>query len=545
MTDIKRLLNKKSWTGDEIGRLMITDLVKGYENFLNGKGDGSEGILSNTDKSRLVRRLEGQANIKRYNEFRYVHDYIVSLPMRYNMCRLSADACFWQLYYLLQQTRYAETLQKDLFRYPRIVTQKQFDAMKAADFKRKIKRGYTVESIFFHVIEQTLKAYKNGENTPFNAYYIAAKKQPITNSRIKAKYWAEGENGYYKYPNETTGKGQCRENSRKYYEERHRERERYKQENVFATGAATNVDQILKTLKERKAFDAESDRELIDCKLGEWVDEPEAPADATLFDVLKYVSGFYASYETNSTATFSEFEQDFPELYKAVWDYLASFKELAAIKKIPGTDYATDNTRINAKKLYDADILYFKKKVDTISDDSYSGIAILQPNTNYPSWRVDKNGNYKEPENLRFEFHRAEKLIDEHSEDIADWINTIKWQYREMYAHHAFLAVVGEFIQVQNLEILLEPVRENIIDTLNYLFESMSYDICSNREGEGSRTVDRLKAELESLLQPIKISELLPTEEAVNRARATISFKTFEGAATSFIYELMKGDGDE
>jgi len=539
-TDIKTLLNKKGWTGDEVGRLMIADLVKSYSNQLSGKGE--EGILTDSDKTRLVNALTEKADIQRYNDYRYIHEFLISLVTRYALTATVAESSYWKLTHFIGNVKEAEKAKEKNVRAPGIVTQSQYDEMKQADFDKKMEWAYSVESLVLYAISYFLQRYKEGKKTPFNKYFTAAKNEPITNPRIKANYWEYGNNGYYQYPDGTTSKDKTRDEKLETLKEKKGQQEAA-QNNAFTTRDNATVAQVIETIKERKQLDATAP------ELGEWVDEPEAPEDATLFDVLEYLDGFYNSAETDDDNTFYELEQDFPELYKAIWEYLTKVKGLSFIGDIPKEDYVTNDDSIPMKTLYDNDVLDFRATVDTFDPtlDMYGyggGIAVLQPSgTSYPKYRIDEQGHYKEPgPDPLYSIFGAEAFLDNMKESVAEWIETLKDQYRQLYAIHALVAIISEFIEVDDLNSLLQPIDEGGIDTLNSLFDLTIYSVEVMEEGD--RPIEETRAEMRELLQPIRISALQPTAETIQAARKSIKFETFRGYAIDFLEDLMRG-GDE
>lgn len=515
-TNIKALLSKKGWTGDEVGRIMIADVVKAYQNIIDGKGE--HGLLTDVEKDQLVDGLNNNSDIKKYNEYRNVHDFITSVPVRYQLSVETAQAHFWRLYYLLQQTVEAERAQSSEARRPRIVTQAEYDELAAANFTEKMTQSISVERLILDTVEHFLLRYQDNKRTPFNKYFTEAKKQPIKNQRIKDNYWEPGESGYYEHSaNNRISKDNVLQE--------------YTKKDAFTERTPLSVDKIITAINEKK----EVEEYFSDSN---WVDTPQAPEDATLFNVLEYVKGFYYSQSTGEQKLFYEFQADFPDLYKAIWDYTIKQKPLTFLKDIPENQYVTNDKLISLKTLYENNILSYRSLVDTFCPQNCWGLAVIQLNT------VD--AEYKYPGHnttvkVRFEFHNAEKLIDKRGNEIKYTLQTIKKEYQEMYAIHALLAIISEFIDVDGLEILINPVNEAPIEALNNIFDDIDIDICEVRAEDSTRTKDEIIEELNALLEPIKISSLRPSVEAIQKAKSEISFKTFQGSALSLIKILRDG----
>ena len=183
-TNIKNLLKKGKLTGHEVGQLMIKDLAKSYKNILENKGD--EGLLTFEDKTLLVDGLKKSEDIKRYNEFRHVHEFLITAPILFSLYEKTASNAFWKTYHLLRETQQAENeYTQEKHHTPRIVTQKQYDDLKQADFNKKIGWSYSVENLLLYSVNYYFDQYKAGKKTPFDKYFTASKEQPITNPRIK------------------------------------------------------------------------------------------------------------------------------------------------------------------------------------------------------------------------------------------------------------------------------------------------------------------------------------------------------------------------
>lgn len=391
-TSLKTLLKKGKLTGDEVGRLMIQDLIAAYKNRLEGKE--GKGFLTDAEMTALVNGLSERQDIKRYNEFRFVHEYLVKSVGYFSMYKETAEICFWRIYHILMELKQAEEENSRIKWQPRIMTQKQYDELKQADFERKMQVGYSVEELIIHAVGYYFNLYKKGKKTPFNKYFTAAKKQPITNPRIKANYWAEGEfglpdNGYYVLPDGRTSRDLTPEEWQK-EEEKHNPWKKIlnAQQEMVDKGIELTVADIMQR--------REAHRELGKHKSPiRWVEDLTAPDDATMFDVLEYLDGFYFSMETDSEETIFEFMADFSDLYKALWGKLTAMKGLSFLKDIPREQYF-DMELISVKELYENDILDIRDVVDSFNPDGCGGgVAVLQPHVCYPKSHIDERATTK------------------------------------------------------------------------------------------------------------------------------------------------------
>jgi hypothetical protein len=188
--DIQNLLKKGKLTGHEVGQLMIQDLVANYKNYLDGKGD--VGFLTATEANILVNGLTNTQDIKRYREFRGIHEYIVNAAKAFVIHEGIVEEHLWKINFIFSEMRHAEIENLHARWQPRIMTQKQYDDLKKTDFEDKMTWTYSAEMLLFDAVEYYINLHNKGEKTPFDNHFNAAKKQPISNSRIKADYY-EGE----------------------------------------------------------------------------------------------------------------------------------------------------------------------------------------------------------------------------------------------------------------------------------------------------------------------------------------------------------------
>ncbi|MCL2485868.1 MAG: hypothetical protein FWF32_07440 [Endomicrobia bacterium] len=134
-SEIKKLLNKENCTGRDIGRIMLIDLVNAYKNALYGR---KIKLLSVEDKIKLINKFDKEEDNIEYTKFKYIHEFIVTVPMRYALARNIAETSFWKLHYFLNAAfttkKTEEKFQLNNFN-PRIVTQAEYEQMEKTNPK--------------------------------------------------------------------------------------------------------------------------------------------------------------------------------------------------------------------------------------------------------------------------------------------------------------------------------------------------------------------------------------------------------------------------
>jgi len=174
--EIQALLKKGKLTGDEVGKLMIRDLLATYHNFLKGKED--QGLLTQAEMNTIINGLTKNEDIKRYNEYRRLLEYLVNATKAYMIHEGSVEEYLWKIYYFLREMRLAEEENERSFWQPRIMTQKQYDELKQTEFNKKMSWGFSVNYFILHALDYYLNLYKDGKQTPLDKHFTAAKKQP-------------------------------------------------------------------------------------------------------------------------------------------------------------------------------------------------------------------------------------------------------------------------------------------------------------------------------------------------------------------------------
>lgn len=89
----------KNGIGLEVGRLILKDQARAYESLAQG-GDG-RGLLSDRERLELVDSLKEPEDIRQFNQFRYLHEYLTRAGLTRAVHRQTASACFWRLNHLV------------------------------------------------------------------------------------------------------------------------------------------------------------------------------------------------------------------------------------------------------------------------------------------------------------------------------------------------------------------------------------------------------------------------------------------------------------
>jgi len=494
MAKIDTLLKKSKGklTGDEVGRLMIADLVECYKHSLT-EGDVNTGLFTDKEKTELVNAIEGKEEIARYNKYRYLNDFLTRFPVLIFSREQMFENYYFRLYSLLKTARAAEDEYFfEKFR-PLIVTEEKYKELVAQELDDKKSWAYTPEKLFFDRLNAIIADYKAGKHTGLNAKLEATKRQPIKRERIKANYWASGENGRYETKD---GKTES-------------------QVNPVIWQELLNADELI------------------------FVEDASAPEDATAFDVLEYAENFYYSVETDSTETLAEFREDYPAIWAFVWKKLTTNKALSFLEGLSYEEYFTDC--ITLEELAKANAFDYRKELTSFSGafvNGYSGVAVM------------KSGEFNEETEMlgrmpHYHFLAEHLLEGEIEEIIADYIDTIKESLIAIYSYNAVIGIIAKKLDIDGLNIFLADTHRysDMIAVMNDLFTRF-HDLSRCGKVPNERPAEELNAIFRELLKPIKIGELRPNEEIIARFKADFSLDTLEGKGLALTDQVAQAVND-
>lgn len=129
--NIQALLRKKL-TGEQVGRIMIEDLVLSYRSgVLRDPEAGAP--MTEEEKAALVGSLKSPEDVQRYTQYRYAHEALSHAQANCVLQMTSAEKCFWKVFPLIDNLRGAEKEREVLSKEPQIMTRAQAEAARAAD----------------------------------------------------------------------------------------------------------------------------------------------------------------------------------------------------------------------------------------------------------------------------------------------------------------------------------------------------------------------------------------------------------------------------
>jgi hypothetical protein len=203
MADIKRLLNKKGWTGRELGILELTNMAVMFKQALEGKEP--EPLVEQAQFRKMINSITDRQQGQVYNGYISIHEW---LSIRYNIAQTQLQQAQLQYRTLVNYVTSA-TLAEDAYKYieqlPAIMTQKQYDELRAERIEAYFKDedGEDLYSNVFNLVERAITYYSRqlqrepGKPNPLKAIrkkYIA---QPVKSKLILSRWNETQGEGYY------------------------------------------------------------------------------------------------------------------------------------------------------------------------------------------------------------------------------------------------------------------------------------------------------------------------------------------------------------
>ena len=168
---MEKLLNKKGWTGAELGKLSIANLMLGYKRVLENNNQNEELDISKEDIRKMVNTLKDPSEKKTYNGYMDIYEWIVRNLQVAVSQEQQAQLQHRILLNIVSNALVAEDVYGYIDQLPLIMTEKQFNETVDKRTQEIInpKGGIedNIQQLIFTAIEyyiQQLKTNPNAKN---------------------------------------------------------------------------------------------------------------------------------------------------------------------------------------------------------------------------------------------------------------------------------------------------------------------------------------------------------------------------------------------
>ena len=568
--DMKRLLNKKGWTGRELGIIELTNMAVQFRQAL--QGEEPKPLIETSQLQKMVNEIKDPVQGRAYNGYISIHEW---LSLKYNIAQTQIQQAQLQ-YRTLEGFITTAILAEDVYRYveqlPAIMTQKQYDEAREKGIEAYLtdEDGKDLQSNIFNLIERATVFYLHKLQTepekpnPLKAIrkkYIA---QPVKSKLILDRYNEVMGEGYY-----TLEDGRRSDQMTA---------EEWQDAITRATDETDTIAQQRIIDRSRVIFnggteeEADKAQEKADYERGlatpvKWHTYTEPPTDLTKWDIIEQelLLEFYPASldgedpysESNFNTSMEDFKEEFSELVAAMLSDMDKryFKgDKVQASKLPVKEWAT--TLISWRRLYELD--FYGERAEAESDTSifngnkralFNGVAIVRPSDLlYKSCRIDEQGYYTEPEiQSSLKKFSLEAFFTE-AEDYASNIEVMETS-RETFLDSYYFIIgynyavdrIAAVYDVPELEVFKMSIEElsDRIDAFNALVPVLYSRIKYTDYGDKELQAMKLKV-LKDYFQPVEYKALaIPEKNKKEIEELLEDFKAFKPENADRFYNLL------
>lgn len=578
--NIKKLLKKKRFTGEDVGKILIASLL----NDIKHQGQNYELLLTQEEFDRIENSLNTERDLLAYGVYKDIYNSIVDTFNREKGIyqQFYNGYCRYAMY--LKGAIQADRALADVELYPLIMTEKQYREVKEETLEHKKTFGESFYSLLFSLLEYFLRCAEDNNkacvpDAILNAIEASKKEKAKDQPILKSYYKILGE-GYYQLEDGRRSDKLTPEEWEKAIAELYREKQDIKQD-------GDNNSQDEESLYNRQSvshgwelyFNGEraireeyrnvTGKELPMCKEGEllealeeviniesrhystlaeqlseifgkdevnteWHYYTDIPEGLTQYDLLETILISYSDNETDKKQLVKDFKKYFPEIYESLRDYIK--EHVPKARSLSPTQYhklfigwgelaeagiGNFGARLNP---YDDEIIQYLKikglKFADIKRAMLSGIAIIR---NPVKKQLDENGNYKENRDPLERFDNIDKIASDYNlrteiENLQN--NLFKPALRFLYCFNELLLIIGDIYGIDGIEVakFATSLLEGWIKNFNTMLYQFHFCVYGDKEEKA-----RKRKLIKEIFHPIDIESLKPSEKIVSNLKAGLS----------------------
>lgn len=595
MADIKRLLNKKGWTGKELGILELANMATLFRQRMSGNPNPTP-LVTKGQFQKMLSSITDSTQGRIYNGYIAIHEW---LSLAYNIALTNeqqAQLRFKSLSSYVIEASIAEDTYSYIESLPVIMTEKQYNEAVEAGRRHWLKeeggtpRGDSVLALVFRAFEYYAEKLEK-EPTKANPLKPIRKKylsQTVKSPLILSRFNEATENGYYIL-------------------EDGRRSDQMTDEEWQAAVTTPRMNQALKEMHEAELIqpgfqgvtaeeiarqrlidraniiynggtnrDADEAQEKKDYEAGlaipaKFVLYDEPPADLTKWDFLSDGCAVYEVY----SASLGGMAENPDEYIAEARDFIAEFKELVALllKDIDGKFFKGEpglsslplekweSTVFDWEQLYEKDFYGFRAetdRTDIIWDGNrralMNGVAILKP-TSFSEKRLDENGYYLPPQirktlsdhSLEAFFTDADGYADR-ADEIEEGREALLDSYYYIMGYNTAIDMIASYYEVPELstfKLNLNGIADKI-DALNNIVP-MLYMRIKDTQYEDETLKERKLQVLKDFFPPLDYKSLTIPQKNIEQVKSLFEdFQAFKGeesiSALMFFREAQTED---
>ncbi len=565
MSDIKRLLNKKGWTGRELGQIELANMAYMFSQQIQGKDPTP--LVTQGEFRKMLNTLKDPIQGGIYNDYIKIHEW---LSRAYNITSGQEQQAQSNFKTLLNHITVADALEETyayIAKLPVIMTEKQYKDYVEKRTEEIVNPqdggGYNLFNMFIVALECLINQLQTQPRkaNPLKALKPKLEAQRVKDPRILSRYNEVMRHGYYTI--DETGQRSDSMTPEEW--------QRAIETPELAQGLASHEEgEVPPTVFERvtavarATFDGATEEEikaiegkynLVKACTFHLYEEP--PEDLNRWEILQTgdLGEYYRSLWNNdpdgeeltednyiqaTIADIEAFRKEYPKVFEAVLKDMRKY--IGDAVDTPIEEWA--NTVYSWADLYKAHYYRFNEEYigDMIFDGNsraiFNGIAILQQGT-FNGHTIDDNGYYKAPNVLSWltPFSLGALFTDypdyaSNAEEVETARENLIDSYYFMLGFNTAIDLIAQYYSVPQLEVFKFDTarmadRMGAFNTLT----AMLYKEIKERNYEDKELQAKKLEVLKDFFYPIGYEELVVPQENIDK---TIElFKdggAFEGA---------------
>ena len=594
---IKSILRKNTWTGEEVGRALILNLIYTWKEQLAGHGR-MRSIFAPGQFSMMVNSLDG-LDIDIYNNYVGLNNWVITNKTQANGYYLQAEAGIKKLFGILTTAAAAENVYKYIEKIPVIVTETQYDRLARENRERVFSTWGDVDlfSLLWDAIEHYVRELWDNPQAknPLQAVKKKYEAMPVESSIIIENYNINANNGYWQLEDGTrsdkvTGiewaiaslKPKYREmvqgllNGEESPEDLSIKNDMYELLRILSEGMYKE-DATEEELTQQGKSDEEIDKALAEIgseymQEKEWHTSTEPQEGLTKWDILFHPSELNEYYFTLHSKRAGA-EPDKKEYLAEVKDFVAEFPELvkkllADVKKKTGRDVTKlkleewQGTCWAVKELYDKDIYGYKATVDSrhniFNGDeraSFAGVAVIKE-AGYITAK-DQAGDYIPPSTnnpLTGSMLGLEQYLDtnpsqeKNLQDLEECRENILLGYRNVLIYDTCCEMIARYTKLKEFTVFQQGAGDiaDEIQAINSFVPILYMSISKTNYNDKESQKKKLEL-LREYFTPLDIKAMAIRKKDYDDAWKLINkdYMIVFGRNTGEFFNTMGGRGDE
>lgn len=573
MSDIKGLLNKKGWTGKELGQIELANMAYMFSQQIEGKDPTP--LVTHGEFRKMLSTLKDPIQGGIYNEYIKIHEW---LSIAYNITSGQEQQAQSNFKTLLSRITVAQALEKTyayIDELPVIMTEKQYKEYVEKRTEEIVNPqgggiGFNLFNMFAEALESLVNQLQNHPRkaNPLKALKPKLEAQKVKDPRILTRYNEVMQRGYYtidetgqRSDNMTPEEWQKAIETPELAEELARKEEGEILPTAFEriTAVATAT---FNGATEEEIEAIEGKYKLTKACTFHLYEEP--PEDLNRWEILQAgdLHKYYRSLENkdpdgeeltdeNHTQAVTEdikaFKKEFPKVFDAVLKDMKRY--IGDTVDTPIEEWA--NTVYSWTELYKAHYYSFNEEqignAQIFSGQRraiFNGIAILQQST-FNSHNIDEKGYYKNPNVLQglTPFSLGALFTDypdyaSNAEEVETARETLIDSYYFMLGFNTAIDLIAQYYNVPQLEVFKFDTV-SMADRMKAfnLLSAMLYKDIKERQYEDKELQAKKLEVLKDFFYPIGYEELVIPQENIDK---TIElFKSGEAFEDAKITDLL------